>query len=242
MKICILGGGGNLGRRLVATAVAQGHDVTALVRRLPDTPAAASALHYAKLDFEDDRAIAKAVAGHDVVINTAGHISDRKGFAPLVQRIVRAADQGLGPGGRFWMLAGAAILDIPGTKRMGLDLPGVPTLYEDHRANLETVRATRLDWSVLCPGPMIDAPDGQATPGLVVSSETWPIAPLPLARWLPAPALSLAFVSALPRMTIYYEDAASVILANLERQGASSRQRIGVALPGGLRRTKPRAT
>ncbi len=218
----------------------QGHEVTALVRRAPDAQAVSANLRYATVDFSDAAAVAAAVAGHDVAINAAGYITDQQGFAPLVQRIVRAADQGLGPDGRFWMLAGAAILDVPGTDQMALGLPGVPRLYEAHRANLEAVRASRLDWSVLCPGPMIDAPDGLPTQDLVVSAESWPVGAPPLARWLPKPVLSIAFVRALPRMTLYYEDAASVILAHLDRGGTFSRKRVGVALPHGLRRSKPR--
>jgi hypothetical protein len=59
---------------------------------------------------------------------------------------------------------------------------------------------------------------------------------------LPRIALSLAFKQAIPRMTIYYEDAAKVILENLGRNGPFSRKRVGVALPHNQRRFKQDAT
>jgi hypothetical protein len=85
---------------------------------------------------------------------------------------------------------------------------------------------------------MIDAPDGKPTPGLRLSGDSWPVAAPALARVLPRIALSLAFRNAMPQMTIFYEDAASVILDHLDRNGPFSRKRVGVALPSGMKRTK----
>lgn len=84
-------------------------------------------------------------------------------------------------------------------------------MFEAHRTNYNTVRATALDWSMLCPGPMNDAPDGVARRELVVSTDVWPFAAPPMSKVLPHPALLLAFMSAMPRVAIYYEDAAAVI-------------------------------
>jgi hypothetical protein len=103
------------------------------------------------------------------------------------------------------------------------------------------VRATELDWSMLCPGPMIHAPDGRPTEDLIVAAEVWPTARPLHTKVLPRIALSLAFKQAIPRMTIYYEDAASVILDNLEKNGPFRRKRVGIALPGGATRFKANA-
>lgn len=152
--------------------------------------------------------------------------------------IISATASAAGPGGRFWLFGGAALLDVPGANFTGIDLPGVPKMYEAHRANYDAVRATQLDWSMLCPGPMIDAPDGKATPDPVLSEDTWPV-PRPAATHvLPRVATSLAFKQAMPRLTIHYEDAAKVILDHLEKNGRFARKRVGVALPRGQKRYK----
>jgi putative NADH-flavin reductase len=192
--------------------------------------------------LEDHSALTEALRGHDVVINAAGNVSEGPAFPNLVQNVIRAADAALGPGGRFWLFGGAALLDVPGAGICTLDLPGVPRIYEAHRSNFEAVRATALDWSMLCPGPMIEAPDGQATEGLIVSAEVWPTARPHYVHLLPRIALALAFKQAVPRMTIYYEDAACVILDNLQKGGAFSRKRVGIALPVGKTRLKATVT
>ena len=46
---------------------------------------------------------------------------------------------------------------------MGVDLPRFRKVYEAHRTNLEALRRSPLDWSMLCPGPMIAAHDGKPT-------------------------------------------------------------------------------
>lgn len=242
MKVAIIGATGASGRRLVRAALAHGHDVTAIVRD-PAKAAdlAAERLTIRALSLTDHVALVEALRGHDAVINAAGYIADGPTYVPLVQGVIRAAAEALGPGGRFWLFGGAGLLDVPGASITTLDLPGVPKLFEAHRANYNVVRATALDWSMLCPGPMIDAPNGKATEGLIVTTEVWPVARPAFTYILPRPALSLAFKNALPRMTIYYEDAARVIVENLARNGPLSRKRVGVALPQGETRTKEAA-
>jgi len=61
--------------------------------------------------------------------------------------------------------------------------------------------------------------------------DEWPVHPPLYASLLPKAALAFAFKQRVPEMTISYEDAAEVILSNLERNGRFSRKRVGVALP-----------
>jgi putative NADH-flavin reductase len=239
MRVCILGASGNSGRALVRIALERGHEVTALVRnRAKIADLTQARLSVSDVSLGDPAGLTEALRGHDAVINAAGYVSDGPAFIDLVKGVIRAAEAGLGPGGRFWLFGGAGLLDVPGTNICTLDLPGVPRVYEAHRTNLEAVRASGLDWSMLCPGPMIHAPDGNPTEGLVVVSETWPTARPVYTRALPRLALSLAFKQAIPRMTIYYEDAAQVILDNLDKDGPVSRKRVGIALPGRSQRYK----
>ncbi|MEF2074146.1 NAD(P)-dependent oxidoreductase [Consotaella aegiceratis] len=238
MKICILGATGKAGERLVKGALDQGHQVTAIVRNGGVLSASYPAIDVREVDFSDRPQLVAAIAGHEATVNAAGHVNQDRGFTGLVSQIVDAAAEALGQDGRFWMFAGAALLDVPGTKRMTVSLPKIPSVYQLHAINYETVRRSRLDWSVLCPGPMVEAPDGRPHEGLVISTETWPV-PLPAyTRVLPWIATSLAFRNALGRMTITYEDAAKVILDNLAA-GRLSRCRVGVALPDGMTLSKP---
>ena len=238
MRLCVLGATGNSGRRIVSEALARGHEVTALVRTT-SALAPASKLSICQNDFTDTSRLASALRAHDVAINAAGYVTDGSRFTDLVGRIIKAADLALGPNGRFWLFGGAALLNVPGAKWTGIDLPGVPKMYEAHRTNYNEVRASGLDWSMLCPGPMIDAPDGKATSGLILSEDVWPVPRPGFTYALPRIATSLAFKRAMPQLTIYYEDAAKVILDHLERNGRFSRKRVGVALPDGERRNKP---
>lgn len=241
MRVCVLGATGNSGRRIVSAALARGHEVTALVRSANAmTPAINLAVH--AIDFADAGALRSSMQSHDVIVNAAGYVADGPRFTDLVGRIISAAQDALGPGGRFWLFGGAALLDVPGARFTGIDLPGVPRMYEAHRTNYNAVKLTALDWSMLCPGPMIEAPDGRATPNLVLSKDIWPM-PRPAAtRVLPRLATSLAFKQNMPRLTLYYEDAAKIILDHLERNGRFARKRVGVALPHGERRHKPAPT
>jgi putative NADH-flavin reductase len=240
VRICILGATGNSGRALVRAALARGHDVTAVVR----TPSKIADLTHDRLSVRtvsltDHVALREALSGHDAVINAAGHVGDGAAFPQLVRGVIRAAEAALGAGGRLWLFGGAALLDVPGSDRCTLDLPGVPRIYEAHRTNYRAVRATELDWSMLCPGPMIAAPHGESTEDLLLSAEVWPIPDQYRTRMLQHIAPGLAFKRAVPRMTIYYEDAARVILDNLQYDGPFSRKRVGVALPNGETRAKP---
>lgn len=232
MKLCILGASGKSGRALARMALERGHEVTAIVRnRAKIADLTHARMSVSDVSLGDLSGLTEALRGHDAVINAAGYVSDGPAFVDLVKGIVRAADAGLGPGGRFWLFGGAGLLDVPGANICTLDLPGVPKFYEAHRTNFEAVRATQLDWSIICPGPMMAAPDGKPTEGLVVSCDAWPTSRPFHPKVLPRIALSLAFKQAIPRMTIYYEDAAKVILDNLLRDGPLTRRRVGIALP-----------
>jgi putative NADH-flavin reductase len=190
-------------------------------------------LHVSTGDISKSADIAKLMAGHDVVINAAGQVTEGPAFTRLVRTVIDSAVASLGEGGRFWLFGGAAVLDVPGEYIMGVDLPKIPKVYEAHRANFNAVRESRLDWSMLCAGPMIA---GEPTMGLRLSIDRWPVARPAYTYVLPKLALAFAFKQKLPELTISYEDAAEVILDNLSKDGPFSRRRVGVALPLGLRK------
>ena len=171
-----------------------------------------------------------ALAGHDVVINCAGYVADGAAFIELVDRVVTQAEAALGSGGRLWLFGGAAALDVPGTGIMGADLPGVPAIYQAHQTNFRRVAASTLDWSMMCPGPMVPSANGQARADLRISKDVWPFPRPGYTRWLARIALSLAFKNHAPELIVSYDDVAAVLLDHLPAGGRFSRARVGVAL------------
>ena len=152
--------------------------------------------------------------------------------------MIDSATASLGEGGRLWLFGSATLLDVPGTHMMAVDLPKVPKVYEAHRTNLNALQKSPLDWSMLCPGPMIASENGKATGNLRLSVDEWPMTRPAYTYVLPSLVLAFAFKQKVPELTISYEDAAEVILDNLSKSGRFSRRRVGVALPPGLRNYK----
>jgi putative NADH-flavin reductase len=227
VKIFLLGAAGHAGQRILREALARTHEVSAMVRdeaKLPSSPN----LRVTRGSVDKSPDLARAMVGHDVVINAAGNVAEASAFTKLVQTVIDATTASLGEGGRLWVFGGAALLTVPGTRLMAVDLPGVPTVYEAHRTNLAALQRSRLDWSMLCPGPMIASENGKPTSNLRLAADEWPMARPSYSYVLPIRlALGLAFKQKVPELTITYEDAAEVILDNLSKGGRFSHRRVG---------------
>ncbi|MCW9035804.1 MAG: SDR family oxidoreductase [Rhodospirillales bacterium] len=244
MKVVIFGATGQCGQRLVKAALAKDHKVTAFVRNREKllgqldskTPKNVIILEG---DVMDEAAVAAAIEGHDAVINASGNATVNGKVLENVSRImVDQTQKVLGKGGRLWLFGGAAALDVPGTRIMGVDLPMVPSIYRTHKTNFEYLSKSGLDWSFLCPGPMNTSPDGKPRTDLRVSIDVWPFKPFAITKFLPRISLSIAFKKHIPEMIVSYEDAAELIINNLSKNGPCSRHRIGLALPKGMRGQK----
>ena len=176
------------------------------------------------------------VKGHDALINFAGHVADGETFVGLVDRLVTTVDS-LPDAEQpvCWLLAGAALLDIDSSGRRGVDLPKVSSTYWPHRVNFERLNRSRLDWRLLCPGPMADEP-ALGLDRMRVSLDAVPVQ-VPASDDAKAPGLVVSLLASLiPEMIVPYADAAGLMLANLDRGNAMSRRRVGLALPLGMRR------
>ena len=68
MKVALIGASGFVGSRILDEALRRGHQVTALVRN-PEALEARPGVTTAKVDVLDTVVLAKALAGHDVVIS-----------------------------------------------------------------------------------------------------------------------------------------------------------------------------
>jgi hypothetical protein len=183
--------------------------------------------------------VAALVIGQDALINCAGHVSDGERFVDLVDRVVTGVEGLRPPRPVCWFLAGAALLDIDGSGRRGVELPKVRSTYWPHRSNFERLARSRLDWRLLCPGPMVEQP-ALGLARLRTSIDSLPVRVPALARALPAPLLVALFASLMPQMIVPYADAAALMLDDIEQGSERTRRRIGLALPEGMRGRKPR--
>jgi uncharacterized protein len=241
-RLFILGATGSLGRHVLGQALAAGHEVTVFVRtpsKLPPDTLRQALVHTGDLNREVP---VDLIRGQDVLINCAGHVAHRDEFAGLFDRLVTGVDS-LPPPEQpaCWFLAGAALLDLDSSGRRGVDLPKVKDTYWPHRFNFERLSQSRLDWRLLCPGPMVDEP-ALGLDRLRISIDTLPV-PLPAyARSLPGPLFLPVFASLVPQMIVPYADAAALMLANLDRGNPMSRHRVGLALPVGMRGRKPQGS
>lgn len=241
--VVVLGAAGRLGRELVHAALRLGHPVTAVARsreklrealQLPEAPR----LTLTEADARDAQALADLMKGAFAVVNSAGHAGDGAAFTELGRTVVQTAERVLGPGGRLWFLGGFGVLRIPNTNRLGIDLAGMPEMYQTHRINHETLRASSLDWSMLCPGPLVDTTERLDLSTLRITTEVIPFQ-LDVSDSPDDGVLFSRLRERLPETTLPYATAAELVMRHLEKNGPFSRQRVGIALPEGRTAEKP---
>ena len=242
-KLLILGATGSLGRHVVRQAVYQKHEVSVLVRtpsKLDEALRAQASVLECDLMSCSTAALCALLEGHDAVINTAGTVTQGQRFVDLVDRVVSSLEAlAVAERPACWFMAGVGVLDIDQSGRRGVDLPRIRTIYWAHRANFERIQRSSLDWRLLCPGPMVER-ESVGLERLRVSVDALPVAVPNIARFLPRVLLLALLGYRIPEMIIPYTDAAAFLLANLERGGALSRHRVGLALPAGMRGKKDR--
>lgn len=240
-SIAILGATGNLGRHVAKQALEGAWDISVAVRsrsRLDPDIAVNAKVFDLDLTSASPAQIASFAAGHDAFVSCAGVVTEGDAFVNLVQKIVTGLES-LEPSRRpvCWFLAGAALLPLDLTGRLGVDLPKVRSTYWPHRKNHELLQRSALDWRLLCPGPMVEQP-ALGLNRLRITFDSLP-APLPsVAKALPSALVLPLFAMKIPEMIIPYADAASVMLANVAPGGSVSRCRVGVALPVGMKGKK----
>lgn len=173
MRITVFGGAGAVGARVVAEAVARGHEVTAVVR---DTARAAAIPAGARVRAGDAARLAdveELSAGQDLVITATRPAPGREAELPALTSVLLAGVARTGV--RLLVVGGAATLLVPGTDGLTLhETPDFPAeLAPIAQACAEQLALCRadaaVDWTYLSP-PAELAP-GERTGTYLVGSD-----------------------------------------------------------------------
>jgi putative NADH-flavin reductase len=168
MKIVIFGANGATGRLLTGQALAADHQVAAVTRRPAEFPLTHERLNVVEADVHDAQAAGRAVEGADVVLSTLGVPFTRKpvnvysdGVRNIaaamsrhgVKRLVVVSSSATEPhhhaDGGFLM---NRLLQPLVTATIG------KTTYRDMRRMEELVRGSDLEWTIMRPSGLFDAP------------------------------------------------------------------------------------
>ena len=154
MKIALIGATGRVGAKLLVEALDRGHHVKAIVGDATKLPNHAE-LTGVSADATDADALAKLVAGHDLVISSynPGRDSTGTGTQAITDGVKRAEIA------RFLVVGGAGSLKLPSGERV-VDQPGFPAEWKEGALRtamlLDRLRAeTELDWVFLSPAAML---------------------------------------------------------------------------------------
>src|SRR5258706_333774 len=90
-RVVILGATGSLGRHVLQQAMVANHDVSVIVRtpsKLPADVRAQVTVHQCDLSAASISDLTSMLSGQDVVINTAGLVTEGQAFVALIDRLV----------------------------------------------------------------------------------------------------------------------------------------------------------
>ncbi len=234
MKIIVFGATGNTGRRVLAQGVKMGHEMTAFVRspeKLYEQQSEHTAQHVKVIarDILDSASVREALSHQDAAILAAGTAAQGEQFVRIVDNLVSQCESQSRFSGRVWLMGGAGLLDIPYTDLIGNNLPGFPPMYQNHNRNLERLRKTQLDWSMMCPGTMVESVEHPKPARLHVTTETLPV-PIPEAiKEFSETDIAGHLFSRFQELDVAYDDVATCMLNHLELAGPFKRKRVGLA-------------
>ncbi|MEV7773568.1 NAD(P)H-binding protein [Kitasatospora sp. NPDC086791] len=161
MRITVFGATGNVGGRVVAEALARGHQVTAVLRdpaKPHDLPPAAA---LAVGDARDPEDVARIATGQDAVITATRPV-------PGSEHELAVATEGLltgiaGTGVRLLAVGGAGSLTVPGSGGTTLaEAPGFPAeirpiaLACNEQLDLYRAAGPTVDWTYLSPAALLE--------------------------------------------------------------------------------------
>jgi len=163
MKLLILGATGGTGRQVVTQALERGHLVTAIARRPEQLVIRHPNLVTTAADVAaDDRAMARALPGHDALVSALGRGRSLKSqgliTAAAPQIVLAMADAGVS---RLIFLSaygvGGSAPAAPWPFRLMFRLM-LADIYADKAVGEATIRRSTLAWTILAPVVLTDGP------------------------------------------------------------------------------------
>ncbi|ANE47747.1 NADH-flavin reductase [Paenibacillus swuensis] len=234
MKIVVFGATGNTGKRVLIQGIKLGHEMTAFVRnseKLYEQLSEHSPKHMKVIvdDLMNQESICEALAHQDAAIIAAGHAGQGEEFVRIVDHIISQCESQPSFSGRVWIMGGAGLLDIPYTDLIGNNLPGFPPEYRNHNLNFERIKQTGLDWSMMCPGTMIDSREHTDQDYLHVTTDTLPIQISETIKEYSEAEIAGHLFSRFQELNVTYDDVVKCMLDHLELGGTFRSKRVGLA-------------
>lgn len=163
MKILVLGATGATGRLIVGKAIAEGHEVVALVRSKAKA-AGLAGVELVEGDARDAAALTSAIAGCDAVVSSLGTAMSPFREVTLLSTATRALvgvmeQQNIR---RLVCITGLGAGDSRGHGGFFFDRLFLPLMlrkvYEDKDRQEDAIRASTLDWTIVRPTVLNDKP------------------------------------------------------------------------------------
>lgn len=175
MKVLVIGATGRVGTLLVQYALEQGHHVTAFARNVDAYPFSHEHLTIMKGDVLYPFLVEAAIQGHEAVLSVIG-VRRFEGEITLLSTGTRHIVEAMSKTGvrRLITITGAGILQETPDRLIMDSLsfpPNLQNISMDHRRMYDTVRASELDWTIVCPAFMRT---GEQTGSFLVKGEYYP--------------------------------------------------------------------
>jgi len=164
MRLAVIGASGATGRRVVERALAKGHPVIAVSRRLTDDIAPRDQLAYRAADVRDQESLMPALEGCDAAISTIGpaqNLDPGDLMSVGIRNIISACAQAKVP--NFVMQSGITLSD--GSELSfgdRLALRPIQYIYRkaiaDKRVAEASIRTSNLDWVIVRAAGLKDMP------------------------------------------------------------------------------------
>jgi putative NADH-flavin reductase len=172
MRIVVFGANGATGRLLTRQALDAGHDVVAVTRHPAEFPLAHDQLTVKGADVYDRDAVARVVHGADAVLSSLGVPFSRKPITIYSEGIANIADAMSRHGVKRVVVVSSSATEPTHHADGGFLLNRVmqplvtatigKTTYADMRNMEHVLRDSNLDWTVMRPSGLFDAPDVSA--------------------------------------------------------------------------------
>jgi uncharacterized protein YbjT (DUF2867 family) len=162
MNLLVIGATGGTGRELVAQALARGHQVTGMARRVPKEPQRAG-LTWISGDVRRPESLEQAMAGQEAVLLALGHkrwLGPSRILSEGTRNVIDAMERhdvrrlicetALGISESWWQMGAYYILFVRPVI--------LPFYFWDKVRQEAVIKASSLDWTIVRPGALTNGP------------------------------------------------------------------------------------